>query len=74
MSMRLRGYLAFVLGAGLSGALVASPAWAAGLEETRRGFGIGRSLVLLCCLVVVGLVVVGVLIGLMISRSRRNRP
>jgi hypothetical protein len=72
MSTRLWRYLTVVAGGALVGALVAAPAWAAGLDTARRGFGIGRTLGLFCCLVVVGLVVVGVLIGLMVSRRRRG--
>ncbi|HEV7899564.1 MAG TPA: hypothetical protein VGP31_17160 [Planosporangium sp.] len=72
MSMRPRTYLAAVVGTTLVGTLVASPAWAAGLAEARRGFGIGRALGLVCCLVVVGLVAVGLVIGLMVGRRRRG--
>ncbi|GIG58530.1 hypothetical protein Lfu02_29020 [Longispora fulva] len=55
-----------------AGALVAGPAWADGLEESRRGMGAIRGVGLVCCLVVVGLVVLGALIGISVTRKRRK--
>jgi hypothetical protein len=49
-----------------------SPAWAAGLEEARRGGGLLGAIGLICCLVVLALVGVGVAIGVLISRRRRS--
>ena len=72
MSTRLWRYLSVIAGGALAGSVVASPAWAAGLAQARRGFSIGGTLGLLCCAVVVGLVAVGVVIGLMVSRGRRR--
>ncbi len=75
MSKRLWRYLTVVGGAALAGALVESPAWAQGLIEARRsvGFSIFRGLGLLCCVIVLGLVAIGVVIGLMVGRGRRRR-
>jgi hypothetical protein len=74
MTKRLWGYVMVVSGTALAGVLVESPAWAGGLVEARRGgFGILRGLGLICCLVVVGLVALGVVIGLAFSRRGRNR-
>jgi hypothetical protein len=75
MRKRLWSYLTVIGGAALAGALVESPAWAVGLGEARRGFGTGilRGAVLLCCLIVVGLVALGVVLGVTISRNRGRR-
>jgi hypothetical protein len=75
MSKRLWGYLTVAAGAALAGTLVESPAWAGGVEAARRGLGgsLFRGLGLLCCLVVVGLVAIGLVIGLLIGRGRRRR-
>jgi hypothetical protein len=73
MTKRLWGYLTVIGGAALAGALVESPAWAGPLIEARRGIGIFRGLGLICCLVVVGLVVLGVFIGMAVSRRGRRR-
>ena len=73
MTKRLWGYLRVVGGTALAGVLVESPAWAGGVVEARRGFGIARGLGLICCLVVVGLVGLGVVIGLAVSRRGRGR-
>jgi len=73
MTKRLWGYLMVVGGTALAGVLVESPAWAGGVVEARRGFGIARGLGLICCLIVVGLVGLGVVIGLAVSRGRRGR-
>jgi hypothetical protein len=76
MSTRLWRYLTVVGGAALAGALVESPAWAGSLDLARRstGYGIFRGLGLLCCLIVLGLVAIGVVIGLMVGRGRRRGP
>jgi hypothetical protein len=73
MTKRLWGYLMVISGTALAGVLVESPAWAGGMVEARRGFGILRGAGLICCLVVVGLVALGVVIGLAFSRRGRNR-
>jgi hypothetical protein len=73
MTKRLWGYLTVISGMALAGVLVESPAWAGGLVEARRGIGIFRGLGLVCCLVVVGLVALGVVIGLAFSRRGRGR-
>jgi len=75
MSKRLWRYLTVVGGAALAGALVERPAWAHGLIEARRsvGFSIFRGLGLLCCVIVLGLVAIGVVIGLLVGRGRRRR-
>ncbi len=72
MSRRLWRYLSVIGGAALAGVLVESPAWAGSVEAARRGFGIFRGLGLLCCLIVVGLVVLGVFIGMAVSRRGRG--
>jgi hypothetical protein len=66
-------YLTVVAGGALAGSLLAVPAWAAGLGEARRGYGIGSALGLFCCAVVVGLIAIGLVIGLLIGRGRRRR-
>jgi hypothetical protein len=63
-----------IAGGALVGLMAADPAWAAGLGMTRRGLGIGGTLGLICCLVVVGLIAVGVMIGMAVSRRRRGGP
>jgi hypothetical protein len=63
-----------IAGGALVGSMAAGPAWAAGLGMTRRGLGIGGTLGLICCLVVVGLIAVGVMIGVAVSRRRRGGP
>jgi hypothetical protein len=74
MMMRLWRCVTVVAGGALAGSLVADPAWAAGLEQSRRGTGIVGTLLLVCCLMVAGLVAVGVVIGLLINRRRGGRP
>jgi hypothetical protein len=71
MSKRLRRYISTISAVTLTAILVSDSAWAAGLEEARRGFGFGKALGLLCCLAVLGLVGIGVLIGVLASRRRR---
>ena len=73
MTKRLWGYLMVISGTALAGVLVESAAWAGPMVEARRGFGVLRGLGLLCCLVVVGLVALGVVIGLAFSRRGRGR-
>ena len=73
---RLWRYLMVFGGAALAGALAESPAWAGTVDLARRsvGFSIFRGIGLLCCLVVVGLVAIGVVIGLVVGRGRRRGP
>jgi hypothetical protein len=63
-----------IAGGVLVGLMATDPAWAAGLGTTRRGLGIGGTLGLICCLAVVGLIAVGVVIGMAVSRRRRGGP
>jgi hypothetical protein len=74
MITRFCTYLTVLVSTAFGGALVASPAMAATLEEARRSpaRGIGSFLGGVCCLIVVVLVGGGVLIGVLISRRRRN--
>jgi hypothetical protein len=74
MSTRLWRYLTVIAGGALVGSFVAGPAWAAGLGQDRRGLGIGSTLGLFCCLVVAGLVGIGLVIGLLINRRRGGGP
>ncbi|WP_412540616.1 hypothetical protein R8Z50_33260 [Longispora sp. K20-0274] len=71
MMRRVRSGAA-ALGGVFVGALEAGPAWAAGLEEARRGRGIVSSFGLICCLVVVGLIALGAVIGISATRKRRR--
>jgi hypothetical protein len=65
-------YLTVIALGALAGSLVSAPAWAAGLGEARRGFGVGSALGLVCCLVVAGLIAIGLVIGLTVGRRRRG--
>jgi hypothetical protein len=57
-----------------AGVLAAQPAWAAPAADLARsrGFGLGRTLGLICCFFVVVLVGIGVVIGMLVGRRRRG--
>jgi hypothetical protein len=72
MISRLLAYWTVLLAGVLGGALVASPALAAGFGEARRRGGFGSALGVFCCLFVVLLIGGGIVLGIWFCRRRRG--